>query len=74
MGSKLFDYICHKGSYYKSDRSDLICTTLSAVTYLHDHGIVHQDLKTQNLLFQTPEDNAELLIADFGLSRIIDEE
>ena len=48
--------------------------TLSAVSYLHDHGIVHRDLKPENLLFRTPEDNADLLIADFGLSRIMDEE
>ena len=32
------------------------------------------DLKPENLLFRTPEDNADLLIADFGLSRIMDEE
>lgn len=35
---------------------------------------VRADLKPENLLFRTPEDNADLLIADFGLSRIMDEE
>ena len=35
---------------------------------------MHRDLKPENLLFRTPEDNADLLIADFGLSRIMDEE
>ncbi|RUS16226.1 putative calmodulin-dependent protein kinase type 1 [Endogone sp. FLAS-F59071] len=30
------------------------------------------DLKPENLLFRTPEEDADLLIADFGLSRIID--
>jgi calcium/calmodulin-dependent protein kinase I len=64
LGGELFDRICRKGSYYESDAADLIRATLSAVAYLHDHGIVHR----------TPEDNADLLIADFGLSRIMDEE
>ena len=70
----MFDRICRKGSYYETDAADLIRATLSAVAYLHDHGIVHRDLKPENLLFRTPEDNADLLIADFGLSRIMDEE
>ncbi|KAI0123605.1 kinase-like domain-containing protein [Xylariales sp. AK1849] len=74
LGGELFDRICRKGSYYESDAADLIRHTLSAVAYLHDHGIVHRDLKPENLLFRTPEDNADLLIADFGLSRIMDEE
>lgn len=74
LGGELFDRICRKGSYYESDAASLILATLSAVAYLHDHGIVHRDLKPENLLFRTPEDNADLLIADFGLSRIMDEE
>jgi calcium/calmodulin-dependent protein kinase I len=74
LGGELFDRICRKGSYYESDAADLIRATLSAVAYLHDHGIVHRDLKPENLLFRTPEDNADLLIADFGLSRIMDDE
>ncbi|KFA72920.1 hypothetical protein S40288_02172 [Stachybotrys chartarum IBT 40288] len=74
LGGELFDRILRKGSYYELDAADLIRATLSAVAYLHDHGIVHRDLKPENLLFRTPEDNADLLIADFGLSRIMDEE
>lgn len=74
LGGELFDRICRKGSYFESDAAELIRATLSAVAYLHDHGIVHRDLKPENLLFRTPEDNADLLIADFGLSRIMDEE
>ena len=31
-------------------------------------------MKPENLLFRTPAENSDLLIADFGLSRIIDEE
>lgn len=74
LGGELFDRICRKGNYYESDAADLMRATLSAVAYLHEHGIVHRDLKPENLLFRTPEDNADLLIADFGLSRIMDEE
>ncbi|KKA30989.1 hypothetical protein TD95_002945 [Thielaviopsis punctulata] len=74
VGGELFDRICSKGNYTESDAADLIRSTLSAVSYLHDHGIVHRDLKPENLLFRTTEDNSELLIADFGLSRVMDEQ
>lgn len=42
LGGELFDRICRKGFYYESDASDIIRATLSAVAYLHDHGIVHR--------------------------------
>jgi calcium/calmodulin-dependent protein kinase I len=42
LGGELFDRICRKGSYFESDAADIIRATLSAVAYLHDHGIVHR--------------------------------
>lgn len=74
LGGELFDRICRRGNYYESDAAHLLRTTMSAVAFLHDHGIVHRDLKPENLLFRTPDDDADLLIADFGLSKIMDEE
>ncbi|KAK9236208.1 Ca/Cm-dependent protein kinase B [Lipomyces kononenkoae] len=73
-GGELFDRILNKGSYYESDAVALVRCITSAVCYLHSHGIVHRDLKPENLLFRTADDNSDLLIADFGLSRIIEEE
>ncbi|KAG0265265.1 hypothetical protein BG011_005136 [Mortierella polycephala] len=71
-GGELFDRICSKGSYYECDAAQLVRTVCNAVAYLHEQGIVHRDLKPENLLFKTADDDSELLIADFGLSRIID--
>ncbi|KAI9029630.1 kinase-like domain-containing protein [Phycomyces nitens] len=73
-GGELFDRICEKGSYFESDAVNIIRTVCDAAAYLHDHDIVHRDLKPENLLFRTADENADLLIADFGLSRIIDSE
>lgn len=55
------------------DAADILRTVLGAVKYIHDSGIVHRDLKPENLLFRTKAEDAELLIADFGLSRVIDD-
>lgn len=73
-GGELFDRIYSKGSFYERDAAKIIKSITDAVEYLHRHGIVHRDLKPENLLFRTPAEDSDLLIADFGLSRIIDEE
>ena len=55
-----------------SDAADLVRTIFSAVKYIHDCGIVHRDLKPENLLFRSkPEQTSEIMIADFGLSRVM---
>jgi serine/threonine protein kinase len=74
LGGELFDRICVKGSYCESEAAHLIRQVISAVAYLHDHGIVHRDLKAENLLFRTPADDSDLVIADFALSRVLTED
>ncbi|KAI5452451.1 Calcium/calmodulin-dependent protein kinase type I [Naganishia albida] len=73
-GGELFDRICSKGNYYERDAAQIVRTITSAVKYLHDQGIVHRDLKPENLLFRSKAEDSPLCIADFGLSRILEED
>ncbi|KAK4053301.1 Calcium/calmodulin-dependent protein kinase type I [Microbotryomycetes sp. JL221] len=73
LGGELFDRICAKQYFREHDAAKLVETTVSAVAYLHEQGIVHRDLKPENLLFRSKDEDSELLIADFGLSKIIDD-
>ncbi|KAI0045620.1 Pkinase-domain-containing protein [Auriscalpium vulgare] len=73
-GGELFDRICAKGNYFEADAANLVRTIMKAVKYIHDSGIVHRDLKPENLLFRTPAEDADIMIADFGLSRVMEEE
>ncbi|KAF9929052.1 hypothetical protein FBU30_001895 [Linnemannia zychae] len=73
-GGELFDRICSKGSYYEHDAAKLVRTICQGVAYLHSKDIVHRDLKPENLLFKTKDEDSELLIADFGLSKIVDKD
>ncbi|XP_073480709.1 calcium/calmodulin-dependent protein kinase type IV [Aquarana catesbeiana] len=73
-GGELFDRIVEKGYYSERDAADAVKQILEAVAYLHENGIVHRDLKPENLLYATPAPDAPLKIADFGLSKIVDDQ
>ncbi|KND03276.1 CAMK/CAMK1 protein kinase [Spizellomyces punctatus DAOM BR117] len=72
-GGELFDRIFTKGSYTEKDASALVRQLLTAIAYLHDMDIVHRDLKPENLLFKDQAEDSELMIADFGLSKMVEE-
>jgi len=70
-GGELFDKIVEKGSYTESEASQLVRKIVSAVDYLHNLNIVHRDLKPENLLLKRADNDLEIAIADFGLSKIV---
>ena len=71
-GGELFDRIIEKGSYPEKDAADLVKQILSAVAYMHSKGVIHRDLKAENLLYHTKENNSKIMISDFGLSAMED--
>ncbi|XP_029562386.1 calcium/calmodulin-dependent protein kinase type IV [Salmo trutta] len=73
-GGELFDRIVERGYYSERDAAHVIKQILEAVAYLHENGVVHRDLKPENLLYADLSLDARLKIADFGLSKIIDEQ
>lgn len=74
QGGELFDRICERGSYYEKDAAHIVRTVTKAVEFLHDRDVVHRDLKPENLLFRDRSEHADLLIADFGLSRMLNQD
>ncbi|KAI8829827.1 kinase-like domain-containing protein [Chytriomyces cf. hyalinus JEL632] len=73
-GGELFDDIVSKGKYNEIDASRIIHKILGAVDYLHSIGIAHRDLKPENLLLSDKSANAKVMISDFGLSKILNDE
>ena len=44
---------------------------MSAIAYCHEKGIVHRDMKLENILFSTEDENSPIKIIDFGLSVLL---
>ncbi|CAO3701770.1 unnamed protein product [Rhizopus stolonifer] len=70
-GGELFQQLLKKGSYTEKDASKLTKQMLEGLQYLHERDIVHRDMKPENLLFHTQSENPNLMITDFGLSKIL---
>lgn len=70
-GGELFDYILR--NRYLEDRSArrLFAQLVSGVGYLHRNGIIHRDLKLENLLL---DHNQNIIITDFGFANSFDPE
>jgi len=71
-GGELFDRICEKGRFTEKDAAETIRQVLDAVNYLHHNNVVHRDLKPENLLYLTPDPNSQLVLADFGIAKMLD--
>ena len=68
-GGDVFDRIVDMNQYTEKDARDLAKIMLEAIDYMHVSGVAHRDIKPQNLLLQSKDDNATIKIADFGFAR-----
>ena len=79
-GGDLFARLHHQpdGRFAETQGTGLMRQIISAVEYLHTHGVVHCDLKPSNILVVEPmragdecSHQLTLKVADFGLSQTI---
>lgn len=64
-GGELFDYILNQRYLKDPSARRLFAQLVSGVGYLHKKGIVHRDLKLENLLL---DQNKNIIITDFGFA------
>ena len=68
-GGELFDYILTHRYLKDNAARKLFAQLVSGVGYLHKKGIVHRDLKLENLLLDR---NRNIIITDFGFANTFD--
>ncbi|EWZ44586.1 CAMK/CAMK1/CAMK1-CMK protein kinase [Fusarium oxysporum f. sp. radicis-lycopersici 26381] len=71
-GGELFDRICEQGKFTEKDAAETIKQILLAVDFLHKNNIVHRDLKPENLLYLSRDPDSDLVLADFGIAKMLD--
>lgn len=68
-GGELFDYLVEKGRLSEDETRGIFGQLCLAVAYLHESGIVHRDLKLENVLL---DEHCRVKLGDFGFTREYD--
>ena len=70
-GGELYEHIISRGHFTENDAADVMRDLISGIHALHQHDILHLDIKPENLLFESAAANAKIKITDFGLSKVV---
>ena len=68
VGGELPQWIGRHPQYTEQVAAKVMYDLLQALTYCHSEGVVHRDVKPQNLLFTSHAPDAYLKLADWGLA------
>jgi len=58
----------HRHGYNERMAASMMEKMLSAVTYCHHHGVVHRDIKLDNIMYESDAEDGELKLIDFGFA------
>lgn len=71
-GGDLFSYVGFKGGKLEDvEAAVIIRQVLKALEHLHDRGVVHRDLKPDNILITSLADGARVVLTDFGAATVV---
>mmetsp|Transcript_22472 Transcript_22472/g.41839 ORF Transcript_22472/g.41839 Transcript_22472/m.41839 type:complete len:590 (-) Transcript_22472:353-2122(-) len=70
-GGELFERVRSQGQHSELAAAAITRQVLLALNYMHSRGVVHRDLKLENILFAS-QDRDDLKLIDFGFSKFRD--
>lgn len=72
QGADLYDYLQARNFDIGEDRVREIAYQLAnGLNYLHSYGIVHRDLKLENIMMTDSSETSVPKLVDFGLAKMI---
>ena len=69
-GGELLDYVSKKGKLDETEARQIIIQICQAIAYCHSNGVVHRDLKLENVLFLDDPEELSVKVIDFGISGV----
>ena len=69
-GVELFQYVAERKRLDEKETGRILKQLLLAIDYLHRNGIVHRDLKLENILLENMPTGPKITLIDFGLAKI----
>ena len=69
-GGELKEYVMKKTRLEESEARDIFVQLLNAIDHCHTLGIIHRDLKLENVLF-SDHDKTHIKVVDFGIAGLI---
>mmetsp|Transcript_24682 Transcript_24682/g.53878 ORF Transcript_24682/g.53878 Transcript_24682/m.53878 type:complete len:930 (+) Transcript_24682:237-3026(+) len=70
-GGDWFEQLLVCGTYTERQAAITAKTLLETLAYIHSLGVVHRDIKPENMLLTDRTPNADIKLADFGLSAML---
>ena len=72
MGGELLGYLKKNETMPEKIARQIILQVIQAMLYCHSRGVVHRDLKLENVLFRTQnEDDFVVKVIDFGIAGMV---
>ncbi|KAL9187781.1 hypothetical protein ACHAXT_006159 [Thalassiosira profunda] len=70
-GGEMFEHLIKHGAYSEADASRLLRQVASALDFIHGIGLVHADMKPENVMLRKTRGDAVIKLIDFGCSEVL---
>ncbi|MFI5906872.1 serine/threonine-protein kinase [Dactylosporangium sp. NPDC051541] len=71
-GGSLRDYLHERGTLAPAEAATLLAQVADALSAAHRRGVIHRDLKPDNILLDRVDGELHCRLTDFGIARVLD--